>query len=381
MGQQQDNNYHKNIPGSRMPLTGAAVCCAVSKRYWVFVEGVYMESDRKLNRQTDNKNMYAWAQWATDLCAKYHRSRIMIRQLHYFALLQKDILKPDGNIYKNCGDDLFSLKTACRLARRMNLLPYDIFVSSFKNDSAERMMFAMPGSCENGFNSVLDNFLKSYTRSIIESILPVHIEVWLENSTAANLLLPAATKFNVKLLTYRTNMPLNTVWMLVREFSRLDRPILILHLSDLVKYKNGCMATVFDKLKSLICQYSLAEKIDIHYEHMMLTGSQLCQFNLPLPPDCTTCSSSTHIKIGELHALEAACPGYISRRLENRLREHLNPDDITKAKRIIDLTYKVACARLKRCIGKSTTTQCVINALRAEMRDHYPGDKITLQGN
>ncbi|MCK5001247.1 MAG: hypothetical protein KAS23_17005 [Anaerohalosphaera sp.] len=333
-------------------------------------------NDSMVQNQASHKEMRLLGEWAVKLCLDYGRSNIIIRQLHYFALRRKKLRKPDGSEYRNCQDDLFFLQIACRLARQMNLLPYGIFASDIGKGLAGRSSVTKPGSYHEDLNNAIDVFLVAYTRSMVRSILPVHVEVWLENSTAVNLLLPVAAKFNVDLLTYTADIPLNTIWLLIREFCKLDRPIVIFHFSDLVKYKDGFLVTAFDKLKAVICQYSLAEKIDIHFEHMMLTESQFCQFNLPLIPEGETCSGLLHSKVCELHALEAMCPGYIGSILDARLGEYINPDEIRKAKRIINFTYKLAYGRLSRCVGKGTSAHSVITALRCEMHDQYFGGKV-----
>ena len=76
-----------------------------------------------------SKDQCAKAEWARGLFDLHGTSRpVHIRRLHYFALAQPQHIKPDGTIYTNTTANWRFLLGACKYARYLNLLPYDLFV-------------------------------------------------------------------------------------------------------------------------------------------------------------------------------------------------------------------------------------------------------------
>ena len=295
------------------------------------------EHHTKINFATETKsiNDFADANWVTKLVKLYDRQPIHLRRLHYFALACKTITKPDGQPYSNTIDDYDFLINACLQARYLNLLAHESFAIANLAYVPERLSICrhLPykHQWQNGFKQKIEQFCQSYTRTLIAAIAPVHLEIWLENSTAIDLLLPLVNKYNIDLIGCENEIPLTTVLHFIRHISLAKRPAHILHLSDLTCRKKIVTPPAQVKLNSLMDQYCLSKRLDISFEHLLLTPAQKEHFNLPYQPQPRYIAHKERNEyVVELNSLEAIRPGHIVKILDRRIEKYLNHSEIAE---------------------------------------------------
>jgi hypothetical protein len=238
-----------------------------------------------------SKAQHTAAEWARRLYWIMKRpKKVHIRRLHYFALTQPQHIKPNGQVYKNTSSDWKFLCDACKFARYLQILPYDIFI--------DRWSIAKPVAAGGyvGFDSseqwdkLVDQIVEGLYRRqmglILNKLMPCHIEIWVEKSSAADLIGPVSVARKIEFLTR---------------------------------------------------QYRLNRRIDIKLRPLMLNRQQCKQFRLPgipMPDNPGRKFKFTRYNgriTTELHALEVTRPGYIRQVVEDELNKHLDSSEILAA--------------------------------------------------
>ncbi len=285
------------------------------------------------------KATYAAGLWAQSLWVRYDRSESLnVRRLHYFAITEEKCFKPDGVMYENTTEDLDYLVRACHMAGYLGLLHYSVFVkepcflhSTLRLAPADRNYHAR--------YLLMRRFERScrlHIRAMLSGLSDIHAEIWVENSTVAELLDPVARTFNVNLIASDSEISLAEVWLFVRRIADSVRPVRILYISDYRKQMPGEPVAAWRKVMSLLYQYKLMSKLDIDIKQLFLSGAQCRQFDLPCVPRSQDSQENTASGHVELEALEAARPGYIRQMVCKHLKKHFDVCSIAESRRLAE---------------------------------------------
>ena len=323
-----------------------------------------------LDRRNDpfyigSKTQYANAEWAKQLYSILDPGRpIHTRRLHYFALTQPQHRKPKGGIYTNTNADWKFLCCACKFARYLDLLPYDGFVDRrnlFRPVQSYR--YAKPdelGSWRELMKQTIEKMCHLHIRYMLSKLLPVHIEVWCEKSTAVDLLEAIAEKYNINIIVSMGEISLTAVWQFVKRVSACNKPARLFYISDFDPAGENMPVSVARKIEFILRQHKLKRKLDIKVKHLMLTPRQCRQFQLPgIPLSEAISQNSSFTKYHgrtttELHALEVARPGYICESVNNQLNRYLDLSRITRAIKMCDNVMSQLVEQLGEVIEANT---------------------------
>jgi hypothetical protein len=143
----------------------------------------------------------------------------------------------------------------------------------------------------------------------------VHVEIWLENTSAADIVQSQAEKYNLNVVASENEISLTSVWHFIRRIANISKPVRIFYLCDFDQTSLAMPA--IDKVKSALYQYGLSRKIDFDVQKLVLTQSECEEFALPHRP-------GTELNTAELHALEVAAPGYMCNSLQKHIKPHVN---------------------------------------------------------
>ena len=294
-----------------------------------------------------SKTQYANAEWARELYLLLRPKRtVHIRRLHYFALTQPQHRKPNGRIYTNTEANWKFLTCACKFARYLNLLPYDAFIDR-RNLFQPPQKWPIikcdhPGQWRHIMIETIERLCRLHIRFMLSRLLPVHIEIWVEKSTAADLLESIAKKYNINIVTSMGDISLTAVWQFTKRIANCNKPVRMFYISDFDPAGENMPISVARKIEFLLRQHKLSRKVDVKLKPLMLTRRQCKKFNLPgipLPVNVKGNYSFTRYHgriVTELHTLEVARPGYICKLVNNQLKRYLDVSKITRAAKIAD---------------------------------------------
>lgn len=321
-----------------------------------------------------SKAQYANAEWAKEL---YHllspKQPVHVRRLHYFALAQPKHRKPNGTVYSNTTADWKFLICACKFARYLNLLPYEAFVD-------RRNLFGGPAGwraqgpvcqahCRNFMADTMQKLCKSYMKLILTKLMGVSVEIWVEKSTAADLVAPIAEKYGVNVVTSMGDISLTAVWKFIRRVADIRKPARIFFISDFDPAGENMPISAARKIEFLLRQYKLNRKLDIKLKPLLLTRRQCEMFKLTGIPVHEkfgkNCSFAKYHgqSVVELHALEVARPGYTGKLVESRMRGYLDPVKLTRLVRTTDIITAQLSRRIAELIERDTNLNAISSAV------------------
>lgn len=311
-----------------------------------------------------SKTQYANAEWAAVLYNLLAiKTPVHIRRLHYFALTQPQHRKPNGSIYKNTNADWKFLGYACKFARYLGLLSYDNFVDHRAAQNIQKWPYSKtenPDQWKKQINYTLERFRRLYAGFMLSKLLPVHIEIWVEKSTAADLLKPIAEKYHITVITSMGDISLSAVWQFIKRISRTKKPVRIFYISDFDPSGQNMPISVARKIEFLLRQQRLRRYLDVKLRPLMLTRRQCEKFHLPGIPlsDSFTSGFSFTKYYGrvatELHALEVVRPGHICSSVDSQLKKYLDLSKITQAARLADNVTTQLFSQIGDMIEKNT---------------------------
>lgn len=287
-----------------------------------------------------SRAQYANAEWARELYRLLApKGPVHIRRLHYFALAQPQHRKPNGTVYSNTTANWKFLICACKFARYLKLLPYEGFVDRrnlFDNPSGPHAE-AEPyrGYCRRFVFDTMEKLCKRYMKSMMAKLMGASVEIWVEKSTAADLVAPVSEKYGINVVTSMGDISLTAVWNFIRRVSDIRKPVRIFFISDFDPAGENMPISVARKIEFLLRQYKLNKKLDIKLKPLLLTRRQCETFRLPGIPVLEkfgkNCSFAKYHgqSVVELHALEVARPGYVRQLVESRMKEYIDLSKLT----------------------------------------------------
>ncbi len=314
------------------------------------------------------------AEWVRQLYLLLRPKRqVHIRRLHYFALTQPQHRKPNGRIYTNTEANWKFLKCACKFARYLNLLPYDAFRDR-RNLLPPAQKWATVrcdyhSQWRHLMIETIYRFCRLHATAVLARLLPVHIEIWVEKSTAADVLQSVAEKYNINIVTSMGEISLTAVWQFVKRIADCDKPVRIFYISDFDPAGENMPISVARKIEFILRQLRLSRKLDVKLRSLMLTRRQCKKFNLPgipIPESSRKTYSFTTYHgraVTELHALEVARPGHICRFVDEQLKDYLDLPKITRAGRIANNAIAQLSEQIGAVIEKNTDMAIVFRAM------------------
>lgn len=321
-----------------------------------------------------SKSQYTRAEWAAQLYRLLApENPIHIRRLHYFALTQPQHQKPDGSIYRNTETDWKFLGCACKFARYLNILPYDAFIDR-RNlfgpmQNAALLKYRPPCQWPGLMAQTVERLCRIHVGFMIAKLMPVHIEIWVEKSTAADLINPVTEKYHVNIITSMGDITLTAVWQFIKRITDLKKPIRVFYISDFDPAGENMPIGAARKIEFLLRQQKLGRKLDVKLKPLMLTRRQCKQFNLPgipLPKKPTKGISfiRNHGRTAsELHALEVTKPGYIHYAVDKQIRLYLDLSKITHAAKIADAAIAQFADRIENMVNANITMPALFQTI------------------
>jgi hypothetical protein len=325
----------------------------------------------------------AGAEWAKKLYRLLGQKRnVHLRRLHYFALTQPGHRKPDGRIYTNTAANWKFLHDSFKFARYLGLLGYDVFIDRrnlftsscnpchFKTDKPSQWCSDMADRIE--------RLCRFHIRGIVARCLPVHIEIWVEKSTAADLLNSIADKYHINIVASMGEISLTAVWQFMKRVSDINRPVRIFYVSDFDPAGEHMPISVARKIEFILRRYKLKKKVDIKLKPLMLTRRQCRRFQLPGVPVCESSKKSFsftryHGRIStELHALEVARPGYIHKIVSEQLRSYLDIARINKTVRVVESSMSQTIEQITQVIKENKTLAVAVRKAENLMGQNLP---------
>jgi hypothetical protein len=304
------------------------------------------------------------AVWAMTL---YERlglgSRLHIRRLHYTDLLQDGLTLASGKAYRNTTADFEYLKNAFERAQLLGLIPYDVFSDSrgfalnggLRGSNAQRRIL---------LKQIVEQAYRRHIRNSLACFAPVHIEIWLERTSAADIVASLADKYNVKLVASEEDISLTSIWRFVRRISNISTPVRIFYFCDFDH--NQSHPDAVEKVTAMLDQYGLSRTVDLKVLKLALSKDECDKYNLPAAPqDVMGIDNQT-----ELHALEAAAPGLLCETLESHINRYTDYQSLKDAQKKVEASINRLLVKINHIIDDNTDVYQAFEGIQSMIQDN-----------
>lgn len=303
------------------------------------------------------------AEWFAGLWHKFGYSRgVHLRRVHYQIVSQNPpVERPDGSKYENTETCWDYLNEAAKWARYLHLVSPAAFVDRRNPEAVVNAYWPKPGDWNyedptpgytitelddsdyelpdlpelpglpNGLPD-LPNFVASGYEGVQQAY---HVEVWCEKTTMNDVLAPLCRSFGVNLVTGAGELSITAVVDFMRRAQDAQRPARVLYISDFDPAGLGMPISVARKIEYFQRNEGFHD-LDIRLQPLVLTTSQVEQYNLPRVPVKDTDLRKTNFEAAygqgqvELDALEALYPGELARIVRKAILQYY---DLTLAER------------------------------------------------
>jgi hypothetical protein len=287
------------------------------------------------------------AYWIAELFQRMELPRrIHVRQIPYKLISQETpVPQVDGTPYVNSSDCFNRLCDAIRDARYLGLIPEDAIID--RRNPEPTINHVCDGGDVAAEVSVTDGDVECHrfggeyappTINVPETSLlqePMvgqryHLEIWIEKSTANEVLLPLGTEYGINVATFIGEVSATACKNLVDRAIASERPVRILHVTDFDPAGRDMPISAAVKIDFFAGQSGV--DLDIRLEHVALSQEQCIEYRLPRTPikDSEPRAASFEARYGagatELDALEALHPGALRRILIQHIHRYFDPD-------------------------------------------------------
>jgi hypothetical protein len=268
------------------------------------------------------------ADWFAEIFRRLvKQSRIHVRAIFYMLVSQVNPARPDGRPFENTVDCSSELVNASRDARYLDLIPADSIID--RKHPEPRINWADGGDDVDAEVTVYDgdverhDFGAGYEPPTIswpwigleepKRSQAYCLEIWIEKSTANDVLLPLGTQFGVNIATFVGEVSATACKNLVDRAIASGKPVRILHITDFDPAGASMPVAAARKIEFWLDKSG--HDLDIKHEHVALTHEQCIRFNLPRTPikGTETRGDKFEERFGEggteLDALQALHPG------------------------------------------------------------------------
>lgn len=196
---------------------------------------------------------------------------------------------------------------------------------------------------------------------------PFHLELWIEKSTANDLLLPICWKYGVTLQTGVGYLSVRRVIQMLERVYEHGKPTRILYISDFDPSGEGMPIQVARQSEFWLETY--APGADLKLEPIVLTAAQVRHYGLPRTPikDGNRQKDDFEDRHGsgavELDALEALHPGELARLVEEAIEPYFDDDLRDRLDEAQDEAEDAVAAAWE---GATTEERAVMREIEAE---------------
>src|SRR5260370_2445698 len=290
---------------------------------------------------------------------------IHIRAIHYKLISQEvAVTLPNGEVFENTENHWRKLDIASRDARYLRLVPYD----KIKDQRSEEPVCHLHEEAEGGVGvedhspvqidrvqhqdmtiGTINTWIKNY-QSFQYPDLPfpdpelpqldlyerpdrsstMHVEIWVEKATMADILDPIARRHHANLVTGVGEQSVTRCFQLIGRAQKSGKPVSILYISDFDPGGLNFPCSVARKLQFMLMQMGL--DLGIQLRNIVLTEEQCKQYRLPRTPlkDTERRKDKFEEHYGEgateLDALEALHPGVLANLVTKEVERYRDPD-------------------------------------------------------
>jgi len=286
------------------------------------------------------------AHWVAGIFERFEiRSRVHVRRVFYRLVSQETpVLLPDGTPFINHVDHFNKLCDAVRDARYLALISTEVII--------DRRNPAPTINSDDGLDTAAEvevsdgsverhEFGPSYSPPTIE--LPeaslqeepsigqrYHLEIWIEKSTANDVLLPLGREYGINVATFIGEVSATACKDLVDRAIASGKPVRIFHVTDFDPAGRDMPISAAVKIDYFAAQSGV--DLDIRLEHVALTEEQCIEYRLPRTPIKQTegRGAGFEARYGagatELDALEALHPGVLREILVEHIERYYDSD-------------------------------------------------------
>jgi hypothetical protein len=287
------------------------------------------------------------AEWIADIFNRLNLPRrVHVRLIHYKLVSQKKpVLQTDGTPYVNSEQCYNRLVNCTRDARYLGLIPADAIIDRRNpeptinhvddgGDLAAEIEITAGRIERHPFGS-------DYSPPEIElpevSLLQephvgqaYHLEIWIEKSTANDVLLPLGLVYGINVATFTGEVSATACKNLVNRAVASGKPVRVLHITDFDPAGQHMPVSAAVKIDFFARQADA--DLDIRLEHVALTEEQCIEYHLPRTPIKTTEARAAGFEARygegatELDALEALHPGALGDIMREHILRYYDPD-------------------------------------------------------
>jgi hypothetical protein len=296
-------------------------------------------------------------EWATEVYNRLiTKSRVHVREIFYKLVSQENPFRENGKPFENTVECFGELSEAIRDARYLGLIPVAAIVDHRNPEptiNPGNDDFDVDAEIEISDGSVdrfpFDLLYRAPTYSLPDVELiqepivgqPYHLEIWIEKSTANDILLPLGRRYGINIATFVGEVSLTACKNLIDRVIKSRRPARILHITDFDPAGKVSM-TVAAAAKIDYYAKKSGHDLDIRLEHVALTPEQCAHYQLPRAPikqserRKANFESSFGTGAAELDALEALHPGALREILVEHIERYYDTEIESEVEKAID---------------------------------------------
>jgi hypothetical protein len=286
------------------------------------------------------------AEWFKELYDRLEmREGMHIRQIFYLLVSQPNLLRLNGKRFENTVEVSSNLIDMVRDARYLDLLPANSIVDR-RNPPPTINSGSDIADDSDAEVSVLDGRVESHEFGASyrspEYSLPTlvlsrprigqryHLEIWIEKSTANEILLPIGIEYGINVATFVGEVSVTACEDLVDRAIASGRPVRIFHITDFDPAGRSMPVAAAAKIDFYVKKSGL--DLDIQLVHVALTPEHCVQYRLPRTPikKAEFRGANFEAQFGEgateLDALEALHPGVLRTILLEHIDRYIDAD-------------------------------------------------------
>jgi hypothetical protein len=315
---------------------------ALKKRERRTLEATYALSANAAPVMADRGYRLARARWFFDLFGRLDMPVPFHVRRAFYRLVSQETEIPQYNdkVFQNTSDCFNTLCDAVRDARYLDLISCDYvvdrrspapiinFCAESDTDAEVYVSRGTTDSRDFGTTFAPPTYrLPGIWLSEPRIGTRYHLEIWIEKSTANDVLLPLGREYGINVCTFIGEVTATACKSLVDRAIASGKPVRILHVTDFDPAGRLTMS-VATAVKIDFFAKKSGHDLDIRLEHVALTEEQCIEFRLPRTPlkdtDRRTAGFEARFGTGatELDALEALHPGKLREILVSHIERY-----------------------------------------------------------
>jgi hypothetical protein len=238
----------------------------------------------------ETREKRASAEWLAEQVYRFYpNGTCHVRGLHYRCVAVGDLVKPDGDVYRNTDSDWQWLGRAATNARWLGLVPFDRVVDNRNEDPTlvdrEQIRELRGSACP----SLLDIRFDSETHIAIdpevegfEARQPYALAIYGEKSSLKEICAPICQRFDVDLYLPKGEFSLTQAHDMAKRAVADGRPLVLFTLTDCDPQGHNMPTAAARKLHGFKC--GIFPSLEYRVIPIALTPKQAGDFGLPSTP-------------------------------------------------------------------------------------------------